>query len=237
MDELSSRFLTSFNAIHDWLNHKAHTQDVEFVRLLSQLERSDSSIRRHISELKRFAKLRNLIAHSHSHIKPLAVPTAISVERLEAISKQLLSPPLLRNFAASPVEVCSPSDPLGYCVRKMHEGIFSQLPVYEGQKFIGLLTAETIARWLATFFLGKGDGIVEERPVFEVMQHQEHSDNYKFMRANTTVPNALSAFEDYQHRGRRLEAILITNLGHTTETLTGIVTINDIPTLNGAMSS
>jgi len=237
MDELSSRFLTAFNTIHDWMNRKADTEDVEFVRLLSQLERSDPSIRRNLSELKRFARLRNLIAHNHSHTKPLAAPTAISVERLEAICKQLLSPPLLRKFAASPVEVCKPSDPLGYCVRKMHQGIFSQLPVYEDQKFVGLLTAETIARWLATFFLGNGDGIVEERPVFEVMQHQEHSNNYKFMAANTTVPNALSAFEDYQHRGLRLEAILITNLGRTTETLTGIVTINDIPSLNSAMTS
>ena len=237
MDDLSSRFLAAYNVIHDWMNHSVGKEDVEFVVLLNQLGRTNSDVGRHSAELKRFAKLRNLIAHNHSHTKPLAVPTVISVERLEAISKQLLSPPLLFTLAAKPVELCRPSDPLGCCVRKMHDGVFSQLPIYDGKQYCGLLTAETIARWLASFFVGDGEGIVDEQTVEEVMRHQEDGDNVEFMARTATVANALAAFDKFLHHGKRLEAILITNSGSRTETLMGIVTINDIPQLNRAISS
>jgi predicted transcriptional regulator len=236
MDDLSSRFLAAFNVVEDWMRHELDSDDVQdFGTLLRQLERTNSAVHRHARELRRLARLRNLIAHNHSRERPLAVPTSLSVERAEAISIQLRSPPLLIEYATNPVELCRPSDPLGCCVKKMHDGVFSQLPIYDDQQYCGLLTAETIARWLATFFLGDGDGIVDEQTVAEVVQHQEDSENYKFMAANATVTSALSAFEEFQRRGKRLEAILITNLGRPTETLRGIVTIQDIPKLNKAI--
>lgn len=236
MDDLSSRFLAAFNVVHDWMNNTVGEEDADFLPLLNRLERMNADVRRHSSELKRLAKLRNLIAHNHSQTRPLAVPTVTSVERIEAIGKQFLSPPLLFTLAAKPVELCRPSDPLGCCVRKMHDGVFSQLPIYDGQKYCGLLTAETIARWLASFFVGDGEGIVDEQTVEEVMRHQEDGDNVEFMARTATVANALAAFDKFLHHGKRLEAILITNSGSRTETLMGIVTINDIPKLNKAIN-
>jgi len=235
MDELTSRYISAYNSIHDWMNHSVGKEDAEFVALLKQLSVTNSEVRRNAADLKRFAKIRNLFDHNHSHTKPLAVPTSVAVERLEAIAKQLFSPPLLLTLAAKPVEMCSPTDPLGCCVRKMHDGFFSQLPIYDGQRYSGLLTAETIARWLASFFGGDGQGIVDERTVAEVMLHQEDGDNVEFMARTATVANALSAFDKFLRKGSRLEAILITNSGGRTESLLGIVTINDIPKLNKAI--
>jgi len=237
MDELSSRFLTAFNVIEDWLQHTLDAPEGQtFASLLSQTEKLNADVRRHSPELKRLAKLRNLIAHNHSHTKPLAVPTVMSVERIEAIGKQFLSPPMLFTLAAKPVELCQPSDPLGCCVRKMHDGVFSQLPIYDGKKCCGLLTAETIARWLATFFVGDGKGIVDEQSVAEVMQHQEDTVNYTFMPRTATVVEALAMFDRFLHRGKRLEAILISQNGHQTESPLGIVTVYDIPKLNNAIN-
>lgn len=122
-------------------------------------------------------------------------------------------------------------------MKKMHDGVFSQLPVYHGLEYCGLLTAETIARWLATFFCGDGKGIVDEQSVAEVMKHQVDSENVVFLSRTSTVANALSAFDDFLQRGKRLEAILITHNGRPTESLLGIVTIHDIPKLNKAINS
>ena len=121
-------------------------------------------------------------------------------------------------------------------MKKMHDGVFSQLPIYDGNNYIGLLTSETIARWLATAFVGDGQGIVGEESVAEVLKHQKNSENYKFMPAKATVPEALAAFEDFQQRGKRLEAILLTNTGRPSEPMRGIVTIHDIPKLNQAIN-
>ena len=237
MDDLSSRFLDGFNVIEDWMRNTLDANEgEEFGSLLRRMEGSNTEVRRHSPEIKRFARLRNLIAHSHSHEKPLAVPTLVSVERIESLGKLLVSPPSLFSLAAKPVEQCRPTDPLGCCVKKMHDGVFSQLPIYDGEKYFGLLTAETIARWLATAFVGDGSGIVEEQPIKEVMRHQEDGDNVKFLARNATVVDALAAFDQFLHRGKRLEALLITNGGRRTETLIGIVTIHDIPKLNKAIN-
>ena len=189
-----------------------------------------------ITPLKDLNRLRNVFVHHYSREKPIAVPTTHAVEQITAIRDELISPPSLYSLAAKPVEQCSPTDPLGCCVKKMHDGVFSQLPIYDGDKYFGLLTAETIARWLATEFVGDWKGIVDEKSVAEVIQHQEDSENVQFLPRTATVADGLAAFDDFLHRGKRLEAILITNTGRPTETLLGIVTINDIPKLNQAIT-
>src|SRR4051812_1182430 len=139
MDSLSSQFLTAFNVIEDWMRHELDArEDDEFGTMLRRLERANYQVSRHAAELKRLARLRNLLAHNHSRDKPLAVPTPSSVERAEAIATLLRSPPLLLQLAAKPVEQCRPTDPLGCCVKKMHAGVFSQLPVYDGDRYCGL---------------------------------------------------------------------------------------------------
>ena len=236
MDDLSSKFLDAFNVIEDWMRHELDAaEEDDFGSLLRRMKLTNSGVRRSAPELKRFARLRNLIAHNHSREQPLAVPTQRSVERIETLRNQLLSSPSLFALAATPVEHCRPTDPLGCCVKKMHDGVFSQLPVYDGNVYRGLLTAETIVRWLATEFVGDWKGIVEEKSVAEVMLHQEDGENVEFVARTATVVDALVAFDRFLHRGKRLEAILITNSGRSSESLLGIVTINDIPKLNQAI--
>lgn len=237
MDALSSQFLAAFNVIEDWMRHALDAgEEDDFGSLVRRLEKTDAAVRRHAPELKRLARLRNLIAHNHSRDRPLAVPTPVSIERAEALAKFFRSPPLLLTLATQPVAQCKPTDPLGHCARKMHEGVFSQLPIFDGARYHGLLTAETIARWLATAFIGDGDGIVGEQTAAEVMRHEEDGDNVAFVPRTATVANALAAFGEFQQRGKRLEAILITNGGRPTEALLGIVTIHDIPKLNRAIN-
>lgn len=237
MDDLSSRFLDAFTAIEKWLRNQVDsTVRLDFPELVDAMSESNYSVRRHNAPLKELNRFRNVVVHYYSRNKPLAVPTHYAVEQITAIRDELLSPPSLPSLAAKPVEQCKPSDPLGCCVKKMHDGVFSQLPIYDGEKYCGLLTAETIARWLASEFVGDWQGIVGEQSVAEVMKHQEDEDNVKFMARTVSVVDALAAFDEFLHRGKRLEAILITHNGSPTETLLGIVTIHDIPKLNKAIN-
>ena len=237
MDDLTSRFLDAHTAIEKWLKSQVDAdRRRDFLELVDGVSALNYSVHRHNTALKELNRFRNVVVHNYSRGRPLAAPTTHAVELITAIRKELLSPPLLLPLAATPVAHCRPSDPLGCCVKKMHDGVFSQLPVYEGNEYVGLLTAETIARWLATEFVGDWKGIVDERSVAEVMRHQESSENSKFLAARATVADAMSAFDDFQHRGKRLEAILITSAGSPSEPLRGIVTIHDIPKLNKAIN-
>ena len=78
-------------------------------------------------------------------------------------------------------------------------------------------------------------GLVEEKPIADVMKHEEDHDNHTFLARTATVADGLAAFDDFLRRGKRLEAILITQSGRSSEALIGIVTVHDIPKLNQAI--
>ena len=111
----------------------------------------------------------------------------------------------------------------------MHDNSFSQLPVHDGEKLVGLLTGETIARWLAARLDG-GVGILEEEPVRKVLEHQEAA-GYVLVAQAATVFDGLKAFDQSLRSGTALQAVIVTANGQATETPLGIVTPSDIPGL------
>ena len=203
-----------------------------FNEMVEKAARADKGVRRLRSQLKDFGELRNFVVHEYRRDQPTASPSAHAVERLQAIRDELLSPPKLIDLFRLQVETCSPTDPVGAAARKMHDGSFSQLPVYEGDRLVGLLTAETIARWLASRLAG-GLGLLEEEIVEIVMRHEEGTHAYVVMDRDATVEDALTAFDDHLHSGKSLDAIILTHSGRGTERPLGIVTVSDMPRLLG----
>ena len=141
---------------------------------------------------------------------------------------------MLLEVSNRPVVICSPSERVGKAAKKMHDGSYSQLPVYDNGSFTGLLTAETVARWVASN-LADGQELMEEKPVAEVMRHQEDPENHAFLGRTSTVLDGLTTFDDFLHRGKRLDALLITEKGQPGEQPLGIVTIHDIPKMRRAL--
>jgi CBS domain-containing protein len=235
VDDPSARFLTAFNAVDQWLRGQTTTAErLDFPELVDAAAERNAGVRRRRQVLKELNRLRNLIVHHYNRSRPFVIPAVHAIEQMLAVENELLSPPALESVAAKPVELCRPDDALGPSVQKMRAGRFSQLPVYDGPQCLGLLTADTIARWLAKA-LEDGVGLVEERPVSEILTHQEHDQNYTFVPRAATVADGLTAFDDFLRRGLRLDAVLITHGGQATEAPVGIVTIHDIPALRRAV--
>ena len=110
----------------------------------------------------------------------------------------------------------------------------SQIPVYAESQFVELLTAETIARWVA-HELSSGLGLLEEASLRAVLEFTEDAEHYAFLARVATAFDALAAFDDFAQQGKYLDAILITNSGKRDEKPLGIVTTFDIPTLIAAV--
>jgi CBS domain-containing protein len=155
------------------------------------------------------------------------------VERLESICQRLSDPPQIGVLFATKVARAGIEEPVGRPANAMLQGGFSQLPVYNGESFAGLLTAETIARWLAAQ-LSDGIGLLEEAPVRDVLRFTEDEENHIFQAHNATIFDALEAFDDFTHRGKSLDALLITQSGKRDEQPLGIVTVFDVPRLFAA---
>jgi predicted transcriptional regulator len=230
MHELTSRFVSAFNRIEKRLkgivNPKVY---VPFAQLVDKAAEKNSAVRQFRKRLKSLGHLRNLLVHDHEHSKEVAVPTERTVRGLEALEKTITSPPPLLTVAVKPVRTCRPSDRVGAAARVMHDNSFSQLPVLDGEKLVGLLTGETIARWLAARLDG-GVGILEEEPVGKVLEHQEAA-GYVLVAQAATVFDGLKAFDQALRSGTALQAVIVTANGKATETPLGIVTPSDIPGL------
>jgi predicted transcriptional regulator len=230
MHELTSRFVSAYNRIQKRLEAIVGPADyLPFARLVDKAASRNSAVRQFKKRLKSLADLRNVLVHDHEDQKELAVPTERTVLGLEALAATITSPPPLLSVASKNVHSCRPSDPVGSAARVMHDNSFSQLPVHDGEKLVGLLTGETIARWLAARLEG-GVGILEEESVDKILEHQEVA-GYALMEQNATVFDGLKEFDRAMHSGTTLQAIIVTAHGRGTEAPLGIVTPSDIPAL------
>ncbi len=235
MDDLTSRFLDAFATIEKHLRRMLDANKyTTFNEMVEGAVSRDRSFRRLRDQLKTLGELRNFLVHEYQSEQPLAFPSESTVQRIQVIRDELISPAKLVDLFRHPVETCSPSDPIGVATKKMLDGSFSQLPVYFGNTLMGLLSSETVARWLAAQ-LADGQGILEERPVEEVMKHEEGTHSYVVMGRTATVDDALSEFDDHMHAGKVLDAIILTHNGNEWERPLGIVTATDQPKLRSAI--
>jgi predicted transcriptional regulator len=230
MHALASRFVSAFNRIEKRLEAIVGPKDyLPFAQLVDKAAGKNSAVRQFRKRLKSLGNLRNLLVHDHEHHKEVAVPTERTVRELETLAETITSPPPLLTVATKPVRTCRPSDPVGVAARVMHDNSFSQLPVHDGEKLVGLLTGETIARWLAARLDG-GVGILEEEPVGKVLEHREAA-GYVLVAQAATVFDGLKAFDQALRSGTALQAVIVTANGQATESPLGIVTPSDIPGL------
>lgn len=227
MNQLTQRFDSAYRRIEHQLKVICESdQYLAFYKLIEMAAKASPAVRQSERLLRTFGNLRNVLVHDKLE---MAVPNEQTVLKIEAIANTLENPPKLVQLFSMKVETCSLMDSVGKAARTMHDMCFSQLPVLDGNRVVGLLTAETIARWLATRL--QADGILEGEPVEAVLKHQELDSTYKFHSREASVFDGLASFDEALHGGNDLDAILLTHSGSKTESLLGIVTPADIPHL------
>jgi len=93
MDEISARYLDSFNAIEKWLRDQVSSGErYDFPALVDIVGESHHGVRRQAGKLKDLNRFRNFVVHDFSQKKALAVPTKLAADVISAIRNELLSP-------------------------------------------------------------------------------------------------------------------------------------------------
>lgn len=231
----SDRFLAAFSGIERKLRQIAGSdRGASFYALVDRAALQSRAVRQFRIDLKEYADLRNAIVHERGDGRAIAEPHEATVAALEEIRRVLDDPPRVLQILRVAVQSCSGDDPVGRAARQMYDGDFSQLPVYDDGTFVALLTAETLARWIAAS-LKSGVGLVEEIPVREVLAYAEDADNHQLLGREATAFDALQLFDEYSERGKSLDAIVITHAGKRAAKPLGIVTVYDVPRLLAAI--
>lgn len=171
------------------------------------------------------AALRNAIVHGRTEPdRYVAIPIPTVVQRLERCWKQLSKPELVLPRLKQTVAVLSASDTLMHALALSKQNNFSQFPVYEGDRFRGLLTENGITRWLAehvTTQLSLVD--FESVEVRKVLRKEEKRPNYMFLPRQALLINIPTLFAS----NAELEAVFITETGKESEKLLGVATAWD----------
>ena len=226
----SDRFLTAFRRIERWMEtHAPGSRRIDgFPNAINHFAKKNNVIRRFRDDLRQFAELRNALVHEYAGHKLIAEPNDWTVRRIELIAEELVSPPRVLPTFAKEVVTISPDDSVSRALRLMHEHGFSQMPVYSDTRCRGMLTGNTIARWLAARV---SDDVfsLAETTVADVLRFagQEKTHNFRFAARDATLFDVLDLFTT--HRAKQLEAVLITHSGDPAEKLLGIITTADLP--------
>lgn len=226
-----SRFLDAFISIENHVRASLQADESEpFVRLIRPYAKRKHLPERHVTELIVFAKLRNAIVHTEYYRgRPIADPVDEVVERIEQLWKLISSPPLALTVLGSR-NVCRvhPTEQIRAALEYVRQFDYSQLPVYDETGYRGVLTTNTIARWLADQ-LSRNTGLAEEEQVQQVMRFAEENDRAPL------VPRTITAAEAIDRLSQD-PALIITQQGRTTDKPLAVLVPFDLPKLTAALA-
>ncbi len=143
------------------------------------------------------------------------------------------APTVLDLIGPQEVAWCDADDPVGPVAQRMYRANYSQLPVRDRDRWVGLLTTDTIARWTAARS-GRGREYDETTPVREVLPYAEDPDAFRVVGRHATSAEVARIFDDFAAQGRALGAALVTPRGQPHGELLGIVTASDLPRVRSA---
>jgi predicted transcriptional regulator len=112
---------------------------------------------------------------------------------------------------------------------------FSQLPVLDSGSLIAVVTTNSVVRWLGAN-VTEDIFSLQESTVEDVLKHAEFPDNFELVSRDCDVFKVLDLFRSHDEEGRRLDAILITNSGKTSEKMLGIISPWDLPRLHSVVA-
>jgi len=229
----SKMFLDSFADIEAWLRKLAQSdRSTPFYYLVERATKTNRDVRRYGDELKEFADLRNAIIHERTDGHVIAEPNRRAVDDIMRIRSALLKPPVLIPRFQRLVRVREIQDSIASAVSDMRRDAFSQLPILKEGKIAAVLTSDTVVRWLASEVANDLVSLMDTK-VEAVIPYTEDPENYSLLSAQSTLQEAVSCFEDFAVKGKKLDAVLITPNARPIGPLLGILTIFDLPEILG----
>lgn len=153
----------------------------------------------------------------------IAEPNQWVVTRIQQIEQALLQPETVLPKFGKKVTGFEKTLALKEILKIVAQKRFSQFPLYDKGRFVGLITLRMLGYWFAQESL-KGEIRLEGRKAEDLLIKDGKESNYQFVPATTTVTEV----EDLFHKNALLEAVLITKNGDPNGNLLGIVRPRDI---------
>ena len=225
----SDRFIYAYNRIEKSMEKMSgFIGYMPFSRLIDKTKKDNAVIRKFEDDLRVYANLRNAIVHNRTEVEyAIAEPHDDTVELIEYIDRELAKPITVGQMFRRKVHTLKSSDTLSTGLELIRKQRFNQIPIYQDNEFIGLVTANGITFWLADEY--PEDVVSGKIPLLiDIYHHEKKKNTYRFISQDLSVYEAEEYFKKAMSQGKRIEALLITQSGDKAEKLLGIVTPADL---------
>jgi CBS domain-containing protein len=115
----------------------------------------------------------------------------------------------------------------------VHQFDFSQLPVYESGQYVGILTTNTIARWLAQRIAD--GGVHRDAAIGEVMEFREPNDCALLVDRTLTAADAIHQLSYGSPDGSPANALILTENKLPTDRPMRVIAVYDVPLLSASL--
>lgn len=191
-------------------------------------------IKKHQAKLKYFGELRNHIAHGFKlDGKHYAIPSYHALDELRKFKDAILKPITIGAVFKKQVFSCLTTDSLAEIMQSMRNFHYTHVPVYNEQRELQwLLTQGVLCDWLASQKMLSNTSL--DNIHISDLDLSLGNERHEMVAESTSLFSIPSMFEhknpqEAWFNQRRLGALLITENGNPSETLTGLITTFDLP--------
>lgn len=229
----SHPFIVKFKLLESKLRHLGRSSDQEsFWEVLNSVEKVNYLIKVKKDILQDLNALRNIFVHSDRE-KYIAEVNDIAYKELENIMKLLDSPPVVGQVFNKDVYWVKTDEILENVIHKMHEEIYTHVPVYKDETFWGVFSETSLLNWLVQN-INDGKADFYKPQMINVKREYLHCNTniVKFIPMSKSVFDIPEMFNLAISKNQRLGAIFITERGTKNEYPKGIITAWDLPLID-----
>lgn len=208
----ATAFLAAFNDIESHLRDLVGARNSDSFRHVIRWARKNGHLRDdQADDLSDYTDLRNAISHGeYRDFRPIAEPLPETVEAITFLRDVLLDPPLaMEVLGHQEVVTFGPDDHIADTFEVLRTTTISQFPVYDEERYRGLVNTDMIARWLAAH-----DGQVDPATrIGYVMEHSGTPNRAVFLSRDATAQQAVEKLSTPDDNGLLPQLGIVTEVG------------------------
>ena len=187
------KYIEQFNKIEQFLRKITNSEDnIRFNELLTRAN-NNYVVNRYFVELKEHGKLRNVISHKRG-TEFFAMPTDLALLSITKIKNYLIKPKKVKELINNIPMVLTPQTTILETLKTVKSKGYSQFPVYDNDKYLGIITSNSIIMWLASVSDSSGEIIedLNKLTLSDLLKYNEELDSAEFINENITVTEFIS---------------------------------------------
>ena len=224
----ATEFINSYNKIdaqlRDLYSFKPSQSFTDVVRRSAE---KNSIVRKYENDLVDYARLRNAIVHQSTDGQIIAVPCDEVVEEMRTIERLICTPPTIgETLQEKKIVSIEAGLSLRQAVLLISRTGYSNLPVYEGRRMIGIVNNRRIIAELGGV-LHRGQSVDEflsRTPVEDVLSESDLFVYYKYLSKDSPLQAVVSAFEE----NKKLLAVAVSEHGKAGERIVNFIPPSDL---------